>query len=94
LYLVEKFKKKEAALKIKKLQEKQQKEFEQKQMEKQIQMKREERLKMIRDKEDEAQRMIDEMRKRRGKKKVKIETPSKESGPKVDPNTIKFNVTE
>jgi carboxylesterase type B len=94
LSIVEKFKQQEAELKHKRDKEKELKEQEELRKEKEKQRNMNERLRAIREKEEEAQRQIEAMRRANIKKEVKIQTPPKPKKPKVDPNTIKFNVTE
>lgn len=93
--LVEKYKEENMEFEAKRQEEKRQKELEEKRLEQDKQKKMQAKLEEAKRKEEEHKRLIEEMRKARIKKVIKVQTPPKRvRKPKVDPNKVKFNVTE
>ena len=94
--LVERFLNEEKEYSIKKEMERKEKEMEEKRLEQERKGKMDDKLRLAREKDEASRREIEEMLKarRRKPKVVKIKTPPKKKVIKVDPNKVKFNVTE
>ena len=94
--LVERFLNEEKEYSIKKEMERKEKEMEEKRLEQERKGKLDDKLRLAREKDEASRREIEEMLKarRRKPKVVKIKTPPKKKVVKVDPNKVKFNVTE